>query len=77
MKIAANDLEIGKTEAWRLMRDDWKVPEPKLIISVTGFANELGGGNADASENFKKSLMKAANDAGKMKCFFSFKMLFL
>ena len=59
----------NEKQVWSLMENEWKVSEPKLIISVTGLAGDLPGEHDSilkAAENFKTGLVKAAEVAGEI-----------
>ena len=50
-----------------LMIQHWNVPEPRLIISVTGGAGSFSM-NKTLGDNFKKGLVEAAEAAGEFMC---------
>ena len=51
---------------WRVMKDEWRVPKPKLIISVTGGAISFENTkNKELSNNFKNGLFEAAAKVGE------------
>jgi len=64
--ISGGDLDYSNvvSNVWTLMRDCWKVPEPKLIISVTGGAKGFEMNNPRIRNSFKRGLVKAATSAG-------------
>ncbi|XP_070551194.1 transient receptor potential cation channel subfamily M member 2-like [Ptychodera flava] len=50
---------------WKLMVNMWKMPEPKMIISLTGGAKHSVGWNDDRLKIlFNQGLVKAAIDTG-------------
>ena len=52
------------TNVWKLMREYWDMPEPKLIISVTGGAKDFNTSKR-LLKSFKRGLMRVATTSGK------------
>jgi hypothetical protein len=55
--------DLVVADAWRFMRDKWKLQDPKMIISVTGGARKFYM-KQRLLDSFKRGLMRAATATG-------------
>ena len=60
--INSEDNQVANV--WKLMREYWDAPKPKLIISVTGGAKDFNTSKR-LLKSFKRGLMRVATTSGK------------
>ena len=53
---------------WKLLSEYWKMPSPKIIISITGGAQAIDI-KPSILNGFKRALINAAKTSGKEECF--------
>ena len=67
--------KTDKEKLWRFMKDCWKLPQPTIVISVTGGANLSL--TPKLKKSFKEGLTNVASSTGELKLTYYICMLFV